>query len=296
MSKSNGLAVISVFHNELFRLDEFKQYVGEYLSSVDKHIIISNGDRSNYKVLRSKFTKSHIVQCTSGWLTSAVNLGFDFALKDPEIGYIAVVANDFTMTAEGLHDLIRECERLNADVIGPTILNSAGRVESFGQTIDRKRVSIVHNYKGKKIEDLPCYQEVDTLPGGFFILTRKALQIFGRQDERLKMYADEIDFGLRTTNLKKIVTSKVTSSHLHKFPPGYICRSPLSGYLVSRNSIYLAKKHDITSLHPLVFYHLQTGIRKVLAAVIKYRSWEYVKYAIAYIKGIYTVFKNLEDE
>ena len=110
------------------------------------------------------------------------------------------------------------------------------------------------------------------------------------QDENLFMYSDEIDTGIRAKRNDYLlaVTKNAICWHQHINANNSDSRSPLSGFLMGRNEIYLAKKHfGIIVIFLTIVTRFKTAIRLIIAATIKQRSENVKLFNRYYLKGAF---------
>ena len=99
------IAVITVFHKERFRVDDWKRYYAEYREDVSLHVIVNNGDPEDDSYLQESFPSSKILFCPSSSLMVAYNQGLREVLAHPEVDAVAQVGNDIRIEAGGLKAL-----------------------------------------------------------------------------------------------------------------------------------------------------------------------------------------------
>ena len=246
------IACITVFCNELFRLEKWKQYYDEYKDDIFIHIIVNNGNSKDTPSLKESFPNSCVLESEGGNLLTAYNIGTQYALTNPEVDAIMQITNDVRFAKNAIRTLYHF---LFSDpklaVVGPVLLKKDSKiVESFGinypcTTKDRGGKQTLP-YKDKSIAEIPYENKrVSYVPAGTILQRRVAIEQMGPQDEVLQMYCDERDMAIRLCQLGyyEAVTKNAIAWHQHINRPGASGRSLLTSFYSSRNKIYLIHKH-----------------------------------------------------
>jgi len=292
------IAAITVFCNEDIRLKYWVDYANQYINSIHLHIIINNGEEEYSRILEANFPSSIILHSSSKSLTKAYNLGIKFALKDILVDSVLLIANDIKISSESilkLHHFLNSNPKLG--MVAPVILQKdSNDVETYGANINELTYKFNHLYKGTILSDLKSnIQITDGVPGGMNLAKREYYENIGLQDEKLIMYADEIDMGIRAKKFKYIMaaTSDSIAWHQHIDRSANQIRPPLSGFLISRNSIYLAYKHT-TIIYVLTtfFSWFYEAVKINLGAHLKNKSIDHKTYCYYFLLGtIYGLLK-----
>ena len=119
-------------------------------------------------------------------------------------------------------------------------------VENYGAEIDFSNMLFRHIDRNVHYKDVkPDIAFRTGLPGGCFLTKRIVYETIGLQDERINMYSDEVDTGIKCANkgYTLLSTKLVKSWHQHIFPSDRNQRSCSASYFMSRNPIYLARKY-----------------------------------------------------
>lgn len=242
------IAVITVFHKERFRVEDWKRYYAEYRADVSLHVIVNNGDPEDNAFLQEAFPSSTVLFCPSSSLMVAYNLGLREVLAHPEVDAIAQVGNDIRIEGGGLkllYDYLYSDDTLA--MVAPVLLRKdSDVVDCFGCRVDLRNLDFIHLDAGAHLDGkVPCDRIVTGLPGGMFLARRDRYEAFGFQDETLVMYADEIERSLKVIDLgwRMGATSRVRSWHQHVNPGGKVLRNPYSAFLMGRNPVLIARKH-----------------------------------------------------
>ena len=99
-----NIASITVFCNELFRLDNWINYYNEYKDSIALHVIVNNGFEEDSTILKEKFPDSIVLNTSKNNLVHAYNIGMIYILKNKNIVHFA---NTFAALREKKCDKIR---------------------------------------------------------------------------------------------------------------------------------------------------------------------------------------------
>lgn len=243
------IAAITITYNDGYKLKEWHQWYEEYKDEVYLHIIVDNGSDINYlNEVKSMFPKSHII-CLgyNGGCTGAYNAGIKYALENKSITHIALIGNDIRLE----HGALSACvDSLDDDkdlgMLAPILLEANSNiVADFGCNISNVLTMIPFGI-GKEISEISeTKRYCDAVTGGMNISKREFYEQIGLQDEKLFMYSDEVDMGLRAKlcGVRLGVTKDAKSWHQHVNPNGTTRRLPFSSYLIGRNKVYLARKH-----------------------------------------------------
>lgn len=245
-----NIAIITITYNDEYKLNEWYRWYLEYRDAVSLHIIVDNNSEKAYKQkVRDLFTESHIIERKSnGGCTGAYNDGIKVALSHPEIDTILLLGNDIRITANSilvLYDFLFSKEEFG--MVSPIILSpKTGLIECYGSKLNWLGINM-RPYIGLEFNDtaVPDYRIVEYVTGGINLSKRSFYEIVGLQDEKLFMYADELDMYHRAKSkgFVEAVTCKSHAWHCHINPDSDTIRKPLMYYLHGRNVVYLFKKH-----------------------------------------------------
>lgn len=243
------IASITVYCNEEFRLNDWLRYYNEYKNDIYKHIIVNNGNEKDTERLQKKFPDSIVLFSSNKALTTAYNLAIKIALSEKQIDAIMLICNDIRLEPEGVVNLYEFLfSNYKFGMVSPVLLKKDSEIiELYGANINPKNLSFIHLYAKHSLKDslLNEVQYSASLPGGMNLAKRSFYEKVGLQDEKLFMYSDEVDMGIRAKKNGFIMAStiKVKAWHQHVNRDNVNSRSPLAGFLMGRNEIYLAKKH-----------------------------------------------------
>jgi len=289
------LAAITITYNDDYKFNEWCENFSSYKDVIYKSIIVDNGSEKEYlNKVKESFPNSFIIERSSnGGCTAAYNDGIKFALQDEQVDTILLVGNDILISADSLKLMYLTLK--NHDDIGMVgslmfKKDSNEIIEDFGCSIDSNLYLKVHS-TGKCFDlTLPDIKIVDTVPGGLNMSTRSFYEKVGFQDEKLFMYSDEVDMGLRAikSGFKMAVLRDAKSWHQHINPNGRNIRLPYSAYLIGRNKIYLAYKHFGFIKVLKVFLYQLFCFAKLFIASFKHLSFTYSKwFLIGVFSGIF---------
>ncbi len=271
----SGIAAIVVTYNDDFKIKEWAENYKNYEQAIDSLIIVDNGSTEAYKsTLNKVFPNAEFIFLSQNYGTTyAYNRGIELALSKQEIKYILLIGNDIVIEA---NSIINMCHflSLNNDVafISPVLLNIDGI------TIDGEGYYFDNHYnmrginRGEKYHKTDRFDVVEALPGGINIAKSEIYADLGLQDEKLFMYADEVDISLRVKKkqLKMVVDLNEVAIHRHINKNNSNLRSPYVRFLVCRNSVYLAGKHFGTFKKLTLFlYYIKNSFAESLLALFR---------------------------
>lgn len=242
------IASMTVFCNEDFRINAWREYYNEYKSSLTYHIIINNGNKPKSKYLKDIFPESIVLECDTPNLLAAYNVGLKYILSNLDVDAIMQITNDVRFEKGAIEVLTNVLfSKPEIGAVGPVLFKKDSRiVESFGWVLKSKmgfgkplHINEVWDSNRKDIKT------VTFIPAGVLLVKSKVWKIIGEQDECLWMYQDERDFSIR---LKKngyieVVTAEARAWHQHQNRPGKESRPLSAAYYSSRNKIYVTEKH-----------------------------------------------------
>lgn len=149
------------------------------------------------------------------------------------------------MKAKSIHEILFREQQYG--MISPILLKKDSEiVENYGAEIDFSNMLFRHIDRNVHYKDVkPDIAFRTGLPGGCFLTKRIVYETIGLQDERINMYSDEVDTGIKCANkgYTLLSTKLVKSWHQHIFPSDRNQRSCSASYFMSRNPIYLARKY-----------------------------------------------------
>lgn len=242
------LSLITITRDDDCRLQEWYHHYLEYKDIVDLHIIVDNNSTIEYKnKMKQLFTKSIFIELDhNGGCTEAYNVAIKYAMEH-NADIISLMGNDIEIKARDIERLLDIMDKEKFDMIYPIVLNNdddIDRIDKFGYNIDYCRLQMKKINPNLTFNELPQFIACETGPGGCSFAKSSYYLNVGLQDTNLFMYYDEVDNGIRASLCNvKVGTAKVVAWHRHLNAPGAKKRNPMAAYLLSRNHIYLAKKH-----------------------------------------------------
>ena len=290
------IAVITIYCNEWYRLDNWIKLYETYKDETYLHIIINNGQIGDNHMLSTCFPNSKVLYSENKNMTYSYNLGLTEAFSNPEVDAIMQVTNDVKFELGTLTQLY---DKLMSDpslaVIGPVMLKrDSNIIESFGYIINKYYGDSLALYSGMSFDDLTeSFKYVSCVPGGAIMVKRSAYEKFGMQDEKIHMYCDERDMYIRFHKLgyKEGVLCTTKAWHQHVFKPGTSTRSTIASYLTTRNRIYITKKHNNSLISFYEFSRLL--LRYVLMYIISIiKRSSSTNFYQASIKGLLDGYMN----
>lgn len=240
-------------------LEDLKETIHSFLeqSYPNTRIIVSdNGSTDNsIKWLHKNHPEIIVIENKKnlGW-AEGNNVGIRYALKH-NADYILLANNDLSFKDPSIIDsLLKAYDRFpKLGIIGPS-QNSyfeKDKIVNQGWIMFPK---VKHSFNKNRLEyirknDIPFnYKVIDNVSGSFMIIKREVFDDVGEIDNDLFLYAEDADFSLRAWKMGWI--SLVDSSIMiyHKVSATAGINSPLKIYYMTRNLIYLIRKHrDIQS-------------------------------------------------
>ena len=90
------IASITIYCNERFRLDAWKEYYAGYKEELYLHVIVNNGDKEETAVLREHFPDSLILESPTKNMMASYNLALTKILEDPEVDALEAAVPPFS--------------------------------------------------------------------------------------------------------------------------------------------------------------------------------------------------------
>lgn len=289
------IATITLFCNEGFRLEAWKQYYSEYRDDIALHVIVNNGNPSDTALLQESFPDSMVLESDSPNMMYSYNLALREILKDQDIDAIAQIVNDIRIEKGGIRRLWEMLfSREEFFAVSPILLRKdSEKIDCFGCRIKRENYRLIHLDVDRSLEDVPLeVRMVDGLPAGIILAKRCHYERLGFQDESIYMYADEIDMGLKVAGegFKMVATSFVKAWHQHQFKVASAGThaNPRAAYYIGRNAVYLARKYESAFRVARVFlHHVIGGMDVWRSAVFHNRKDGSYAFGWAMIKGAF---------
>lgn len=292
------IASITVYCNEDYRLKDWIKYYQDYKDELDRHIIVNNGNEEDNNRLQTSFPDSIVLYTQNKALTAAYNLGLKYILACREIDAVMIIGNDIKFApgnSTKLYEFLISNKKFG--MVAPILLfKDSNIIEVFGATINAKTLSFIHLNRNVNLREIKnTVQITDSVPGGMNMALRRFYEKIGLQDENLFMYSDEVDIGIRAKRAEFLLaaTSDIVAWHQHVNPNNSDSKSPLSGYLMGRNEIYLARKHfGFKTIMYTFLNRFSRAIRFNIAALIKGKSKSVKKFSWHYLKGTFAGIFN----
>lgn len=298
------IACITVFCNELFRLDNWIYYYSEYKEDISLHVIVNNGNPQDSLILKNKFPDSIVLNSPGGNLLKAYNIGVKYVLEDDKIDAIMQITNDIQFKPGSIKKLYKELfSETNLAIVGPILLEKESEiVEVYGIDVYNNNLisgKQIFPFKGKRLSQVNIdRRKVAYVSAGVIMQKRSAIEKIGFQDEIINMYCDERDVAIRLNKLGfyEVVIKDAVAWHQHINYSGKVERSLFAPFYSSRNTIYLIHKHSNfiraiwKSLKNIVYHIGLIGYHFFKSESNK------IKYDITVIAGtIYGLFKNMKS-
>ena len=243
------IAGIAITYNDGYKLREWRQWYEEYKDELYLYIIVDNGSEQQYlRQLESSFPDAILIKrTTNGGCTSAYNDGIKRALEDSNVTHIALIGNDIRLEPCALTKCASYLDKDDElGMIAPVLLNADSNiVADYGCNISSDLLMVPYGLGVEYDKLTPEFRYCDSVTGGMNISKRIFYEAVGLQDEKMFMYSDEVEMGIRANKkgFKMGVLKSAKSWHQHINPIGMTRRKPYSSYLIARNKIYVAKKH-----------------------------------------------------
>lgn len=291
-----GIACITIFCNESFRISKWIEYYSQYKNAISEHIIIdNNSDANEAKKLGESFPESKIITLPyNGGVTAAYNAGVREALKNTQIDAIMLICNDIKISAESVRRMYAELKKKkHIGMVTPVLLNKDSSVISDGGCIMNYFLFMNPQHVGEKYKkDIFNNDIVTAVTGGINLGSRAFYETVDPQDEKLFMYSDEIDVAIQAKRhgfSMRIVTD-ACAWHQHENAPNFTRRSYISDYLMARNKVYLAKKYYGTWREIMVLlYILVKQIARIVIYTIERKDRKPCIYSL---RGIHAALKK----
>lgn len=282
-----GIACITIFCNESFRVPKWREYYDEYKDAISLHIIMDNNstDEETAKMREAFPDSKHIKLSYNGGVTAAYNTGVKEALADPSIDAIMLICNDIKISAESIFELYNSLdEKRRIGMVAPVLLKKESDIVEDGGSTISFFLFMKPQYVGEKYETMPKENSVvKSVTGGMNLASRAFYEAVGDQDEALFMYSDEIDVGIKAKKVgyKMMMVRSVKVWHQHENPAGRKQRSVMSDYLMARNKVYLAKKYfgSFRMLLTFCFFVIYDSLR-IIVWKIKKRETDGPKFSL----------------
>lgn len=259
-------AIITITYNDGYKLKEWYEHYLEYSEDCFIHIIVDNCSKDDYfHEMKELFNKSHIIRRNSnGGCTGAYNDGISYALSIGEVDSIMLLANDIRLergSIDKLQTLLSKDKQLG--MVAPILLEQDSMVVAdFGCGISNTLIMkpFREGFLWEDVNENINYCEAIT--GGVNLSKREFYENVGMQDDKLFMYSDEVDMGIRAKVLgyKMAVIKSARAWHLHINERVTVnSRQPFTKYLAGRNKVYVANKHFGLGKALMVYLYISVG-------------------------------------
>lgn len=287
------IASITLFCREHFRLEAWKRFYEDYREDVYLHVIVNNGDEADTALLKDAFPESVVLFSETNNMMASYNLALREIFTHPEVDAVAQIVNDIRLSKGAFRILYRYLfSNPSLAMVSPILLKKDSEiVDSFGCTVNPKNFDFVHNDPGRRVSDFADEDRTaGALPAGIILARRDRYEQFGFQDEALMMYADEIDMAIRVVQLgySMGVTSRAKAWHQHVNRGGKAQRSPMAGFFMGRNPVYIARKYYGGWRVLRVFLRrLGRGMDEIRSALMHRKSVDFYRFGWAMMKGAF---------
>ena len=269
------IACITITMNDDVRLEQWKTLYNEYKDELAYHIIVDNASRKEYKdKLHHSFPNSIIIEReTNGGCTGAYNDGIKYALDKTDCDSIAIICNDTKTFPNYFSEQYKYL--FSDDKLGMVSALSLKRdtdvIAEYGHHLSYVMTQ-KEEYRGEKIDNVPETRYVEMVAGGANLAKRAFYEQCGLQDDKLFMYADELDTAIRAkqNGFKIGVTTKAIRMHYHIAIGDNFDRPYSAYYLMRRNRLYVTRKYFGLFRRLYVFCYIWThDFLYYVASIIK---------------------------
>ena len=176
------IASVTIYCNERFRLEAWKEYHAGYRDELYLHVIVNNGDASETAVLRESFPDSLILESPTRNMMASYNLALRKILEDPEVDAIAQIVNDIRLSPgcfSGLYGYLFSDPSLA--MVSPVLLRKdSDIIDCYGCAIDPGNLDFIHCDAGRDRKDIPeGTRLVSGLPAGIPCMNSSASRMKG---------------------------------------------------------------------------------------------------------------------
>ena len=296
------IASITIYCNERFRLEAWKSYYDEYKDELYRHIIVNNGDPAETPVLRSTFPDSFVLESPTPNMMASYNMALRHILDHyPEVDAIAQIVNDIRLS-KGCFSILYDYLFSNPALamVSPVLLQKdSDIIDCYGCTINVRNLDFIHNDAGRHLGEIQEGTRLVTgLPAGIFLARRSHYEKFGFQDERLEMYADEVDMGIRVAaeGLEMAAMTTARAWHQHVNRGGKAVRSERAAFLMGRNPVYIARKYPRRfSVLRVCARRMFRGLDEIRSAMMHRKSPDHYRFGWSLMKGAVAGLRMREE-
>lgn len=292
------VAALTVTRNDDYKLEQWVEYYKQYKDGIDYHIIIDNASSETYlNNIKKIFCDSIILERKeNGGLTAAFNQGIEYVFQNTDADAILILVNDVKISKESI-DILKTVLQSDSSygMVSPLLLKKDSMiVEDFGNSISNE-LALIGYCVGMDIREVK--EEIrlcDAVPGGVNLATVQFYKNVGLQDEKLFMYSDEVEIGIRAKKFgyKMVSVACAASWHQHVNPTAGGYRHPYSSYLMARNKVYIAKKNGMKkAVWEIVIKRGIRGVKQFITGCLKnnFAQREHGWYSLC---GLYYGMKN----
>lgn len=219
------LSIVIVNWNTREFLDRCLASIHKSLSGLRFEVIVADNNSSDgsAKMIREKYPRVRLIE-------NKMNYGFaranNQAIGESRGRYVLVLNSDTILFSGTIEKLIEFMDgRKEAGAVSPRILNVDGSIQSQGRDLPSLSSTFLQYFLPHRIyriiEDLLRRQkgeilQVDGLSGSAMLIRKKALLSVGLFDEKLPLYAEDIDlcYRIKKAGWKMYCCANVSISHL----------------------------------------------------------------------------------
>lgn len=208
------------------------------------------------------------------------NIAISYCLKQYDCSYIMLLNNDTVVEQNFINSLLAYLNNKPKSIVSPKILYYSRT--NIIQTMGGKFFigGVAHVAKNKKSNNFREIIKPDTLSGACIIAQKKIFEDVGLFDENYFSYLEDVDWSL-VARQKKYELAVIPESIIYHKHSQSTKGSLLKVYLITRNNIYLAKKH-FKGFKKYLFI-LSSIITGFFINLFRYKNFYFLK---NFIKGV----------
>jgi len=249
MNKSSVYVVILNYNH----LEDLKETVESFLVQdyPNLHIVVSDNGSTDDSIKWLKNNHPNIIllenKSNSGW-ADGNNIGIQYALKQ-NVDYILLANNDLSFDEPTIiTSLLKAYDEIpKLGVIGPSQNSyyNKSKIVNQGWIMYPKVKQVFNKFRllNNPIGISEKYRIIDNVSGSFMIIKRQIFEEIGLIDSKLFLYAEDTDFSIRAWSKGWISAVNKEITIYHKVSATSGINSPLKIYYMTRNLIYLIRKH-----------------------------------------------------
>ncbi|MFH1426569.1 MAG: glycosyltransferase family 2 protein [Candidatus Kerfeldbacteria bacterium] len=208
-------------------------------------VIVDNGSTDgSLEFIRSKYPDVQLIPLKENTgFARGNNIGFESALRNPHIRYIACLNIDTEIRPNWLHHLVQrlEANEKTGMVTSKILFDNPPVIQSTGM-FSAPDLGGFHRGTGMKPDEMNEANEVFAPCGASFIVRREVIEECGAFDETLFSYGEDAEWGMRAHlyGWNVMYEPKSVVYHFHSQSSGAM--SAFKTYYITRNQLLIAIK------------------------------------------------------